>query len=359
MKKQILFLTMFTLALIFAGTTNAFAQSLAVPNSAPQTVACSPDALHPTAGIPYSYTLDATPGGGTWTWYATKNKTFMSGAVIPSDSLNTGTDLFATSPNYGTTGSSNEVTINWSEAILANTEYQTNPTFVVGYYTASGSGTECADNIKIFELDPVNAFVVDIKNINPADNGILAYGTNAEQCVDNVQSATYTAANNILYDYGTNYLYYEWVAANFSDYWVPTFTLTGLDASQTLTYEYTYANPSTWSTTPPTWTTLTSGTTQIEVDPSVTTTAAGVSVYVRVTVENNTFETLLAQTAVLTLDGQNPVGGWDVQNNDCGEPDPNAADQNDVANQIINPRPTVEEGTTSTITPNEQLVPKQ
>ena len=284
----------------------------------------------------------------------------MSAAAIPADSLKelgATADLIYTSPNYGTTGNSNQVTINWSEAILANTTYQTNPTFVVGYYASSGVGADCADNIKIYELDPVNAFVVDIKNIDPATNAILAYGADATQCVDNVQAASYVS-NAILYDYGVNYLYYELIAANFSEYWIPTFTVTGLNAVQVVTYEYTYANPSTWGTTAPTWTALVSGTTKIEVDPSVTTTANGVSVYVRVKVENKTFETLTAQTAVFTLDGQNSVNMWDIRNDDCDLPNPNAADQNDVANQIINPRPTVEEGTTSPVAPNIQLVPK-
>jgi len=360
MKKQILILSLFTLALIFAGTSKSYGQQ-AVHNSDPQAVACSPDELHPSAGIPYTYTLDATPGGGTWNWYATKNTTFINGAVIPNDSLKqTANQLDYTTPNYGTSGSSNSVTITWSEAILANTTYQTNPTFVVGYYAASGAIGDCADNIKIYELDPTFAFVVDVKNIDPADNSIKDYGTDVEQCVDNVQGASYTAAHQILYDYGTNYLYYEFIAANFSDYWVPTFAVTGLTTPpQTLTYEYTYAAPSTWATTPPTWTALVSGTTHIEVDPSVASTEHGVSVYVRVTVANNTFETLADQTVLMTLDGQNSNNMWDVQNTDCGLPNPNAADQDDTSTQKIDKRPTVIEGTTSTVNPNTNLVPKQ
>lgn len=353
MKKQILLLI---LAFV-AGISVTLAQPYAQPGSAPQTVACATDALHPSAGVPYTYTLDATPGGGTWLWYATKNTTFLSAGAFPTDSLKSigaGAMLLNASGNYGTPGTSNSVTITWSDAILNNTVYQTNPTFVVGYYEAGG--TNCADNIKIYQLDPKLSFVVDIKNINPATNAILDYGVTTTQCVDNVQGASYVN-NAILYDYGTNYLYYEFIAANFSGHWVPTFALTGLDAAQVVTYEYTIAAPSTWSTTAPTWTPLVSGTTQIQADPNVST-AAGVSIYVRVTVENRTFETLAQQILAMALDGQNSLAQWDVRNDDCTLPNPNAADGHDTATQTIDPRPTVQEGTTSPVLPNERLVPK-
>ena len=358
MKKQIFILTLFTLALV-AGTTKVFAQPYATPFTSPQAVSCTPDELHPTAGVPYTYTLDPTPDGGTWTWWATKNPAFVTNGVLATDSLiQNATQLLNTSSSYGTASASNSVTITWSDAILAGTTFRGDgvspngtPTFVVGYYAAPSA--DCSDNIKVYELDPVNAFVVDILAIDSTDISTMAYGFIPEQCVDEVQSAVYSGGT-ILYDYGVNYLYYEFVAANFTGYWVPTFTLSGQNASQTISYEYTYSHPNTWGTTAPTWSPLVSGTTQILVDNSVTTTEDGVSVFVRVKVENNGFETLSDQTLVLALDGQNSLGVWDVVNSTCAEQ--TGADQNDQASQIIEARPTVIEGTTSPTAPNTDLI---
>lgn len=345
MKKQ------FILAIVvfFASLSVAFAQPLATPYSPPQSVSCVTDYLHPTAGVPYTYTLNTNASAGTWTWFATKNPAFITGGTLSSDSLLTSSgQLLEASGNYGTTGNTNSVSITWSDAILAGTSYQGNPapgtpTFVVGYF-ASADATLCADNIKIYEINPVKAFVVDIYNLDPADLAATPVQTAVEQCVDEVQGATYSGGT-ITYDYGVNSLFFEFVAANFTGYWVPTFALTGLDGVQTATYEYTYAHPTTWGTTPPTWTAITSGTTQIQVDPSVTTTEAGVSVFIRVTIENNSFETLAQQSLTMTLDGQNSLGEWDVVNSDCSDPD--APDQNDTAVQNINPRPTLTNGGTN------------
>jgi hypothetical protein len=139
------------------------------------------------------------------------------------------------------------------------------------------------------------------------------------------------------YDYGTDTLFFEFIAANFSDYWIPTFAMTGLNAAQTLTYEYTYDLPATWDGAT-VWTPLVSGTTQIETDEIST--ENGISVFVRVTVDNNTYENLTpGQTATMTLDGQNAVAQWDVVNATCVDPD--AADGNDIALQTITERPTL------------------
>lgn len=361
MKKQIFILAFFVLA-IFAGINKSYGQG-AKTGTAPQTTTCVNDALHPTAGIPYGYTLDGTPAGGTWTWWATKKTDFVkTGALETAGMLIKGTnagDLVDVSSNYGTAGAGSVVTITWSESVLSGTSYQGavspgTPTFVVGYYKAASPA--CSDNIKIYELDPKPSFIVDILSLNPTTHlpDATTYTYSPAQCVDVVQSATYNAAHKILYDYGTNYLYYEFVAANFSDYWVPTFALTGTDTKQTITYEYTYDAPATWNAST-VWTTLTSATTHLNVDSSVANTAAGVSTYVRVTVKNNDFETLADQTLVMNLDGQNKIGTWDVINSSCTAT--TAADQNDKSTQTITKRPTVVEGTQSPLSPNLKLIP--
>ena len=363
MKKQILFLVMAFIASISV----AWGQG-AKTKSAPQASSWVPDALHPVAGVPYVYKATVTPSPGTYEWWATKdanfitapNTTNMSTYLKSPTTTVTGTDLITQSTNYAKTGqTSDQVTITWGDVVLNTTKYQTvpgatpSPTFVVVRYVSGG--TECADNLKVYELDPINAFTVDIKNIDAADFSSKGYGVSVNQCPANVSKATYVN-KAMVYEYGINYLYYEVVAANFSSYWVPTFTLTGKHAQQTYAVEYTYADPSTWTATPPTWTAVVNGTTHFNVDPTVTTTAGGVSVFIRVTLTNNNYEGLALRTITLAADGQNSVGTWDIINSATTCTATAAADSNDLASQDIKARPTVPSTTTSTTAPNTTLV---
>lgn len=376
MKKQILFLTFFVLA-TFAGLNDVFGQ--AVTWSAPRTFSCTDDALHPIAGKQYTYTAVGTPVGGEWRFWATKDPNFITdNAGTPV--FNTGTALTVTdgeliyasadynidvTVNDGTENTDGTIELTWSSTILAGTTYQGDgvdpngtPTFVVAYYVDAEG---CTDNIKVWELDPLNGFVVDIIPMNPVDFTVKdGYDLTPETCVDVVESATY-AAGAMVYDYGDNYLYYEFVAANFTDYWVPTFAYdlvtNPLGPTQAITsYEYTYTTPDLWNGTE-TWTVLESGTTQIAPDATVTDIGLGVSIFVRVLIDHNQYENLAGQTLTMVLDGQNADGTWDVRNEDCSLPDPLVADGADTANQTITPRPSVTEGTTSTIAPNIELIP--
>ncbi len=365
MKKQILLL----IVAILASMSLAYGQG-AVKWSDPRVFSCTDDALHPIAGKLYTYEAEGLPAGGTWRFWATQDPNFItdnSGTPV----FNHGTALEVTdgellfaSDDYNidvieaSANTDGSIQLRWSSTILAATEYRVTPTFVVAYYV---DATGCTDNIKVWELDPMNGFIVDIiaMDIDAPVTSRDAYdpATPPEVCVDNVESATY-AAGAMVYNYGDNYLYFEFVAANFTDYWIPTFELTGITGSQAVTsYEYTFATPDTWGTTPPTWNTLTSGTTQIEPDASVTDITLGVSIFVRVLIDHNQFEHLANVTYTMTLDGENADGLWDVRNEDCALPNPNAEDGADTATSVITLRPTVQEGTDSTILPNEGLIP--
>lgn len=368
MKKQILIL----FVAIFASVTVSWGQG-AKPKSAPVASTCIPDALHPVAGVPFTYKATVAAGTGTYEWWATKDPAFITAGGVTNmatflkspTSPTTGTDLLTSSANYAKTGqTSDEVIITWSDAILSTTKYQAtpsatptianpSPTFVAVRYV--GAGTECADNIKVYELDPINAFTVDIKNIDETTFNILGYGVKDDQCAPLVSKATY---NNkaMEYEYGINYLYYEVVAANFTSYWVPTFAFSGQHAVQTYVIEYTYQDPATWGTTAPTWTPVVNATTHFDVDPTVTTTANGVSVFIRVTVTNHNYEGLATRTVTLAADGQNSVGTWDIVNSATACTQTAAADLNDKADQDLKPRPTVPSTTTSPTPPNTKLV---
>ncbi len=363
MKKQILFLSFLVLA-SFAGMKDVFGQ--AVTWSAPQTFSCTNDALHPIAGKPYTYaaSVNDPTGAGEWRFWATTDNDFIAdNAGTPV--FNTGTaltvganQLVAASADYnieiGTSGANTDgiIELTWSSTILSNTVYQTTPTFVVAYYINAAG---CTDNIKVWELDPKNGFIVDVIAMNPADlpGSINDYGTTPQTCVDEVESAQYVVGTGMQYNYGDNHLYFEFVAANFTGHWIPEFAVTGANAVQTLSYEYTYATPDTWGTTPPTWSPLVSGTTQIAPAATVTDMTAGVSVFVRVTVDHANYENTAGQTLTMTLDGVNADGDYDVRNEDCTLPDPLAADGADIATSIITPRPTI----TDPAMPTPNLIP--
>jgi hypothetical protein len=156
-------------------------------------------------------------------------------------------------------------------------------------------------------------------------------------CVSDIASATYTGGA-IVTDYGTNVLYFEVVAANFTDSYTPSFQVTGLAAGQTVTsveldVTTTFATPIATTLTG----TAYSPAAPITVDPTVTSTAAGVSLYVKVTIANGTHENLADDLITLAVNGTNAAGQKDVVNTACGT----QTDYEDTASQTITRRPTV------------------
>lgn len=173
MKKQILLVALLVVAL-FSSLTNALAQTpSAIHYSAPRPLSCVPDALHPMAGQPWVYTAQASVPG-TYHFYATKDASFIAATALRNaTALTTPTDLLTASATYNSPNTANSVEITWSSAILANTDYQgtpdatgatPSPTFVAVYF-ASADG--CSDNFKVWELDPLHGFTVDVLAIDP------------------------------------------------------------------------------------------------------------------------------------------------------------------------------------------------
>ncbi len=371
MKKQILFLAMFTLALIFAGTTTAWGQLLpgvtATTPIVPLTCVAGSYPLHPYPGQSYTYMMDGTTGPEDvigWTWFATKDQSFIS-VVAGIPVLNTAGalavtpgELLAAGTNYGVAGSAiPSVDITWSPEILAGTQYQGTgapgtPTFVVGY----GKGTNCADNIQVFEINPVFNFQIDIANIDPVTDATLAWDAPTNQCVDPVQSAVYnTTSKELDMDYGKDTLYFEVAAANFVNDFTPQFRLiSGLVGVQTA--EVGVATSLANATAGTFITGLTTNWTIADVGadwaPGVALTAAtpsdaiaGVSAYVRVIISNLTEESLADNVFSLAVDARDNAnaGIWDMEDDDCPVPGTglDQADQVDLAEHTINPRPTI------------------
>lgn len=390
MKKQILFVAMFALVLIFGGSVKSFGQLLpgvtggATPNPIdPIACATSATALNPVPGVPFTYAM--TNGAGeasaNWTWYATKNQSFITPGTPPvlniaSQLTVASNDLLSgTSAGYGVDNrgagtvlapnGTPTVTIEWSSAILANTSYQGSvppgtPTFVVGY---SENEAYCTDNLQVFEINPQPNFTIDIAAIDAA--GVtLDWGIDTEErCVDNVQGAVYnTTSHELDMDYGTNTIYYEVAAANFVTNFAPQFrVLSGLNTTQTavITIYDSYAD-ATAAAGVPLWTSAVITSADVNATdfraalglgavnaPDV---ATGVSFFVKVVIDNNTEESLALNPFILAVDAQdNVVAGtgvatgtsiWDMEDADCPTL-ADGADQVDNSTIIITPRPTL------------------
>jgi hypothetical protein len=344
MKKQVFILIV---ALLCAVTSYGQVGN-SVPGSAPRPISCTDDPLHPIAGRPYIYKALSSPAGN-YTFWATKNTDFIvTNAGVTTNNLagrlTTPTDLIQTSGNYGAPSATDNVQITWSDAVLSATDPATSPTFVAALTEATG--TNCANNFNAWQLVPINAFTVDIQNMDHTTKAAKGYDAAGieSQCFDMVRSAAWNAGQ-MQYNFGTNVLYFEVVAANFTGSWTPTFNLSGLINNQTAVIEWdvvkTFTNP----------VTVTSGVASATpVTTTETNTSTGVSIYVRVTVSNNRFEGLAATPITLAVDGQNSVGKWDVINATCTET--TGVDQNDTAIQTLDPRPTL-----TPVAPSAPFVP--
>ena len=338
MKKQILILMFFALALI-AGTSNSFGQATAGSAPRPLSGCDLTNPLTPIAGKPYDYSAVINPAGGTAYWYATNSTTFTTAGArvateIPADGVK-----IAAATNYRTdiTGATSPTTTNitWTSAGLAGIDASTSPLFVVTEY----SGPTCSNNLKVMQILPLNAFTVDIMNLKYDDGTALGYDTPDTQCFSDVASATFSAGA-IDYDFGINYLYYEVVAANFTDEYDLTFQISNLQNNQTASIDWGYVK----GTYDQSVGLVTNGTPSAAqtIETNATDTSNGVSIYVRVTVNNNDFEGLANTNITLSVDAVDSANNPDVSHTDCND---NAA-YADAATQTLNARPTVTPGTT-------------
>lgn len=319
--------------------TAAFGQ--AVQGSAPRSISCTTNAWNPIAGVPYDYSADVSPLNGNAYWYATTSPTFITAGARTATVETNGGTVVAVATNYATSAAVNAnpttTNITWtSGGLAAATVAPADPPklFVVVEY----SGTACAGNMKVYPIRPINAFTVDIRNIEDATKAPLAYDATEEQCVDKVQSATWIATpapnGSIDYDFGNDTLYYEVIAANFTGSFTPSFRLSGLTGDQTADIAFgtvigTYG------------TSVTVGTGNGDypgsaVTTALTNTSAGVSIYVRVIIHNNNTELTVANPVILAVDAVNASLQDDVAT-DCTT---NAV-YADAATQTINPRPAV------------------
>lgn len=348
MKKQILFLATFVLAL-FAGTS-VFGQNpiqpdlnkslSAVPPAcpAPTPVVCTSNALAPVPGTPYTYSISVPTNlaaGATfrYRWFVTQDENIITTTAAGVTSItsnveaNTGTGLHvaAAVANYDdiATGTPT-ITITWKSF----THDATQPVMVVIY--VEGSDGCLTNNVEVFEIKPVHAFTLDIANMAP--DGTLP-GATYSTCVSPVESAVYTAGS-ITMDYGTNYLYYAVTAANFTDSWKPAFTLSGnAGGTQTTSIEWQYSSLANVATG---WHAATD-VVNASAGAGASVGTAGECIVVRVTIDNNKEETIAAQPVALAVNG--------VMN----DPTTVAADYTNVVYEDVHYATCIADGTTNDV----------
>jgi hypothetical protein len=339
MKKQILILV----AIFICGISTAWSQAL--PGSAPRPLtACTSGPLNPIAGVPYNYSAEIIPEGGNAYWFATfSNTSFITNGVLTSDQEVIGGDFIHSALNYQNTNtgatSSDSTTITWKSGGLAQVD-DDNPLFLAINYTAAD--TNCANNLKVYRINPVNAFLVNVLNI-----GASGYDEDAESCFSDIESAEYDLTNNIMmYDFGQNILAYEVVAANFTDYYDLSFRIEGLQNDQDATIYWNYQNDFATAdsiTGGPFGNGIVTGPNVFTTEPN---TSAGVSVFVWLEVNNNNFEGLNDTPITLAVAGVNSANESNVRWDDCSIPVDLAADFTDPgapdnATHVLNSRPNV------------------
>lgn len=361
MKKLIFILFLAFIAIGF--TTRSYGQL------APRPVTCiSSDAFHPVAGTPYTYTVSvpSPPGSKYYTWIVTQDQTFVTnGALIATPEAVGGPILAAADTWYATsTLDADAISLTWQS--FAYNPLQ--PVFVVIF--VSNEGTACtSQNVKVYKIEPMNSFTLDIANQNFSHVTQGGYGTNMETCISPIESATYdaTAPEGVLYDFGTDTLFYEVVAANFSEAWNLTVQITGIDPLETVTVEWTkdgtYAGGFNAMTGPANGTgavpaVYISATNVTVTDPSGFVGATGESIFIRVVLDHSTagnpsWEGLTAEGIALAVDGvtvpTTGTGVGDVHYEAGGGPPPECpwvdGFVNDIALQTLEARPDIQDAT--------------
>jgi hypothetical protein len=337
MKKQLIILSS-----LLALNSAVFSQALPGTKAVPLTCDLS-NPLQPVAGRPYNYSAVINPTGGTAYWYATKSTSFMTGGTrsateIPAD----GTSILSGATNYMTSATSSSsptsTTVTWTSAGLDGVDASAKPLFMVVEY----AGPTCANNVKVMQIIPKIAFTVDITNMkNGATPTPLAYGEAESQCYANVASATFNAGK-VDIDYGVNVLYFEVIAANFTNSYKPTLKLTGLQGTQTATIDWGYT-AGTYSSNLITDQTGASITTpEFTVNTNSPKTDEGVSIYVRVTIKNHGWEGTGDDNISLAVEA---VDGTATANKDVDPDCTTYSPFGDIAMQTLKARPAVTAGT--------------
>ncbi len=300
MKKQILIFAMFTLALIFAGTSKSFGQYVNYMTGAPTCTPAIPlgctdadDPLHPLPGQSYLYEITTDPVAiGSVHWFVTDESQIITSTVLgtpvlqPNRDVINGDYILTADANYNIPGPGKSINISWKSF-----DAVTNQVLLVAYVTGAAG---CSDNVEVFRIEPSFAFTLDVAGL--LDAGALG----AEECLSPVESASYDGTN-LTMNYGENWVFFSVNAANFVNSWEPTFTAATANGSTIGTIEWAYpadaqANVN-WNA---------SGTPVMAQVAGGAVGAAGECIVIRVQVDHGNIEhdnSVAAEVVTLSIDG--------------------------------------------------------
>ncbi len=357
MKKHILILLV---ALFGLGMTQALAQDPILPPTPLGECIDLDDPLNVLPGQEYTYEVNvpAPPGNKEYQWLVTQDITFIeNGGLVATPEPADGTSpvLASGSAHYNElTADANTINLTWKSWLLNEHEF----VFVLIYVLNEDGCT--TDNLKVYRIRPVHAFTLDIANVDFDANDLGIEGF--EQCVDDVQSAVFDPSfgddGGVVYDFGTNTMYYVVAAAFFSTGYQLQAQFDGLqDATPSgslgqeamIYWDYTMAglagDPNGQPIT--NGATVTLGIVDAQDSPVG---EEGEMIYIKVVIDHNSFEAAdgqdgyeynLAIDGVLTDSNGNvldPAEYADIHHEDC------IFDgfDNDIAMQVLKARPTVE-----------------
>ena len=253
MKKQILILTLFTLALIFAGTKSygqlVYKDYVGGTNcTTALPIACvtagSAGHLNPTPGQNYNYEISSDPAtvdGVLWFVTDETDVIYVNASDVvtiqPSRDPRDGTGAYialAENGVYNTVGNTTkDIDISWQ-----NFNGSTNDVLLVAYVIGASG---CSDNVEVWKIEPTFAFTLDI--LSMADDGTL--GTTIApiwECVSPVESAIYDGTANLGMNYGQNWVFFSVNAANFVGSWKPTMTASSSNGGTIGDVQWAYAS---------------------------------------------------------------------------------------------------------------------
>jgi len=291
---------------------------------------CTPGPLSPAAGTPYVYkVLIGNPpyngATGSFTWYVTTNVDLLSSTgVVPSPG-----EIIATGTYNAPAVGQDQIEITWTAQAVVNGA--TNPYYLVVKF-AGNNGICDAMNMKVWEIKPINKFLLAINTMGGA-------GGDGTYCAADVTSAIVTpgASPTVNYQYGTNMVYARVTAKNYTGEWTPSFRLDGLDAVQTLA-SVVWSTDSLFTTT---HATTLAGNVATSTDNATAAFDGSSKIWVRFEIQNNHYETLADLPLTLAVDGVITVGATSlpdvISETDCNPEVPFGKS----VNQTIKARPTI------------------
>jgi|APCry1669188910_1035180.scaffolds.fasta_scaffold00020_56 hypothetical protein len=281
MKKQFLLLIL----LVISGLSAAYSQ----PN-------CTQGPLAPAAGSPYTYTVTINDPpfnhtAGLYTWYVTTNVDLLNATGVVSNNAG---EIIATGTYNAPAAGQSSIQITWTAQAIVNGI--THPYYLVIKFAGSNNGICDAMNMKVWQVTPINKFLLAINIYNGTD----------KYCSAPVSSATVTpgASPTVNYQYGVNTIFARVTPKNYTGDWTPSFKIDGLDPIQTLTA----VSWSTDSLFTATHTTTIAGNVATSTDPHTAAFDGSARLYLKIDVDNHHFEGLSDLALTIGVDGVIHVG---------------------------------------------------